>query len=231
MTAPIAPATDTPPEVAQAEAEAHEADELLAALEERVRDGDDKVTPQQLAEQRELSGFAKLRAEAQDKRRAELVDQAAALADGAGNPAPVAAAYDKATAAIAELVAAVGQHDQAVTEAGRLLREAGCGPLVEYTQVDHGEYVTSEPHHAQASRTAPRVDPAAPAFSFGQGSRHTIGAGPLLSVLLDQVTAGDAAPMPQGQPHLTAAPIREHANRHRDQVRAFLDRANTTKEK
>ncbi|GAB1329865.1 hypothetical protein [Streptomyces sennicomposti] len=237
MTAPIAATTDTPPDVTQAEAEALAAEQAAEALAERVREGDDQVTAEQLATAQQAGVFARLRAEAarrkaereataaEEKRRAALVKQAAALADDQGNPAPIAAAYDRAAAAVAELVAAVEEHDQAVTEAGRLLREAGCGPLIEYVRVDHGDYATQEPRRAAASRTAPRVDPTAPAVSFGEDSRHAIGAGPLLAVLVDQVAAGEAGQMPHGSPHLTAAPLREHAGRHGEQVRAFLDRA------
>ncbi|MFB6958250.1 hypothetical protein ACFCYB_14680 [Streptomyces sp. NPDC056309] len=94
----------------------------------------------------------------------------------------------------------------------------------EWVQVNHGEYVTSEPRPAAASRTAPKVDtnPHAVAFMFGGGTRVPIGSGALLAVLLDQLAAGEAGQMPGAEPHLTAAPIREHANRHRDQVRALL---------
>lgn len=234
--APITPTPDTPPEVAQAEAEAREADALLAALEERVRDGDTEVTPQQLAEQRELGRFARLRAEAArrkadraaakaaEQRRAALIEQAVTLAVGKGDRAPVAAAYDRARAALTELIAAVEVHDQAVTEADHLLRQAGCGPSIEYVQVDHGDYVANEPRHVAGSRTAPKVDttPGAVAFTYGEGTRRPIGAGPMLAVLLDQVATGEAEKMPPGEPHLTAAPIAEHARRHRDQVRALL---------
>ncbi|MFH8471974.1 hypothetical protein [Streptomyces sp. NPDC018000] len=223
-------------EVTTAEQEAAEAEQLLGALEERVRDGDDEVTPQQLAEQRELSGFAKLRAEAarrkaeraaakaEEKRRADLVAQAVDLADGKGDRAPIAAKYDAALAAVAELVAAVEQHDQAVTKAGRLLREAGCGPSFEYVQVDHGEYVTNQPRPVPASRTAPKVDanPGTVAFTFGDGTRYPITPGAVLAVLFAKAAAGDAGQMPTGEPRLTAAPLTDHARRHRDQVRALL---------
>jgi hypothetical protein len=243
MTAPIAPPTDTPPEVAQAEAEAREADALLTALEERVRDGDDKVTPQQLAEQRELSGFAKLRAEAarrkadraaakaEDKRRADLIEQAVTLADGKGRRTPVAKAYEHAAAALAELVAAVDEHDQAVTEAGRLLRTAGCGPLYEDVSVQRDGMTFRESRPAAASRTAPRVDvnPGSVAFTYGDGNRNPVGAGRVLAALFTEAAAGEAGRMPLGEPSLTAAPLADHARRHHDSVRAFL--TNASKEK
>ncbi|GAA3737985.1 hypothetical protein HDA32_005364 [Spinactinospora alkalitolerans] len=56
--------------VADAEHEAAEAEHLVEALEERVRDGDDSVTPEQVEQQRGLSHFARLRVEAA-RRKAE----------------------------------------------------------------------------------------------------------------------------------------------------------------
>ncbi|MFR0359081.1 hypothetical protein [Streptomyces sediminimaris] len=50
--------------ITAAEQEAHDAEELITALEERVRDGDTDVSPEQLAAQRDLGRFARLRAEA-----------------------------------------------------------------------------------------------------------------------------------------------------------------------
>ncbi|MFE3635816.1 hypothetical protein [Streptomyces sp. NPDC059168] len=91
--------TDRPeaaPAVAQAEQEASEAEQLLAALEERVRDGDKNVTAQQLADARELGRFATLRAEAArrkadsaaakeaERQRADRLAQAAAMAAPGG---------------------------------------------------------------------------------------------------------------------------------------------------
>ncbi|MGW1799156.1 hypothetical protein ACWCQN_25100 [Streptomyces sp. NPDC001984] len=64
--------------VATAEQEAEEAVALVDALEEKVRDGDDTVTPEELANRRELGSFAKLRAEA-TRRKAEKAKRAARL--------------------------------------------------------------------------------------------------------------------------------------------------------
>lgn len=50
--------------VATAEDEATEAAALVATLEERVKDGDESVTPAELESARQLKGFAKLRQEA-----------------------------------------------------------------------------------------------------------------------------------------------------------------------
>jgi hypothetical protein len=62
-----------------AEQEAQEATALVEALEEKVRDGDDAVTPEELASARELGRFARLRAEAA-QRKADRARQAARLA-------------------------------------------------------------------------------------------------------------------------------------------------------
>ncbi|MFF3897919.1 hypothetical protein ACFYY3_33160 [Streptomyces sp. NPDC001812] len=230
--------TDTPPEVAQADAEAREADELLATLEERVRDGDDKITPQQLTEQRELGRFARLRAEAarrkadraaadaENKRRQKLTNDALALVEQQGDRAPVADAYERARAAIADLLAAADAHDQAVTEAARMLRQAGHGPMHRYEPVEQeGGHVISESRRAPASRTAPTVDPTADALAFGDDSRTRIRAERLLAVLVTDVATAHPVTVEPGQPAFDRAPITEQAHRHRDTVRAFLTAA------
>ncbi|MFF4867179.1 hypothetical protein ACFY3J_37070 [Streptomyces sp. NPDC001231] len=101
-------------------------------------------------------------------------------------------------------------------------------------QVDQGEGVVfSEPRPVPASRTAPKVDanPHAVAFTYGEGTRAPITPGVVLAVLFAKAAAGDAGQMPAGERRLTAAPLTDHAARHGDRVRAFLDTANTTKEK
>ncbi|QRX90852.1 hypothetical protein [Streptomyces noursei] len=76
-----ATAPTTPTEAAvveQAEQEAAEAEQLLAALEERDRDGDKQVTAQRFTDARELGRFAKLHAEAARRkavRAAEATEQ------------------------------------------------------------------------------------------------------------------------------------------------------------
>ncbi|MGQ4727048.1 hypothetical protein ACUN3E_05235 [Streptomyces sp. Ju416(a)] len=66
--------------VAAAVQEADEAAALAAALEERVRNGDNTVTPAQIANARELGNFAQLRADA-TRRQAEAAKRDARLAD------------------------------------------------------------------------------------------------------------------------------------------------------
>ncbi|MFI1422744.1 hypothetical protein ACH4VX_33200 [Streptomyces sp. NPDC020731] len=236
-----APGIGTTPEVAQAETEAREADALLDALEERVRDGDDKVTPQQLAEQRELSGFAKLRAEAArrkaeraaakaaEQHRAALVANALTVVEERAGRAPVAEAYDRARTAIADMLAAADAHDQAVTEAARMLRSAGAGPMHRYEQVEQDGYVTRESCRVKATRTAPTVDPTTAALAFGDDSRSHIGAARLLAVLVTEAAAG--VPTGPGETAFDRAPLAEQAHRHRDVVRAFLAAAKGGKSK
>lgn len=58
--------------VSDAEQEAAEADALIEALEERVREGDDTVTPDQIEAQRGVSRFARLRADAARRKAAAV---------------------------------------------------------------------------------------------------------------------------------------------------------------
>ncbi|MFI6471503.1 hypothetical protein ACIBL5_14815 [Streptomyces sp. NPDC050516] len=138
MTATTTDQTEAEHAVAQAEQEASEAEQLLAALEERVRDGDDAVTPTQLADARELGRFAKLRAEAA-RRKAERTAQAAAdkqraahLAQATAITAPggpldagaLAVQYAAARDAVRAFVAASEAYNAAITEAAELLAAA-----------------------------------------------------------------------------------------------------------
>lgn len=66
-------------EVTAAEQEAAEAAQLVGTLEERVREGDDSVTVEEIAGARELGRFARLRAEAA-RRKAEKAKRMARLA-------------------------------------------------------------------------------------------------------------------------------------------------------
>lgn len=83
--------TETPEQIiATAEQETAEAEQLVTALEDRVMDGDDTVTPAQIEEARGLRRFAQLRREAaakkaakakQDNIDAKVLDLAAQTAD------------------------------------------------------------------------------------------------------------------------------------------------------
>jgi hypothetical protein len=113
-------------DIAAAKKEAAEAEDLLAALEERVRDGDAKVKPAQLAEQRELARFAALRVEAAhrnlqraaqqevDAAREQYATDVRTLAAGdALDPAQVAAAYTALSEAATAFVATCNTYNAA----------------------------------------------------------------------------------------------------------------------
>ena len=121
-TAPADPAGD----LAAAQREADEAARLAAALEERVRDGDDSVTAGEVDEAHKLSRFARLRREAAERKaaaaRADMVATArrehaaqikTAVASGALDVAPVAAAYARMRAAVDEFVTAANTYNRA----------------------------------------------------------------------------------------------------------------------
>lgn len=243
MTTAITPAADQPatgPEVEQAEQEATEAAQLLAALEERVREGDEQVTPQQLAQARELGRFAALRTEAArrkaeraaakeaEARRARTTAEAVALLDQQAAPVAVAAAYATARTALVALLAAVTDHDDAIRKAAYMLRQAGAAPITRYVPVQRGEHTFSEPEYAPASRTAPTVEPqhhtAALSIETGR-TRLPVGTGPTLATLLADTFQTHDVRMPAGEPAFTAAPLDSHIRRHGDAVRRFLDQA------
>ncbi|MGW7706327.1 hypothetical protein [Streptomyces sp. NPDC054771] len=222
--------------VEQAATEAAEADALLAALEERVRDGDDTVTPDQLASTRELGRFAKLRAEAArrkadraaaaeaERERAATIAQAVTLVAEQANPAKVAAAYETARTALVALLTATTTHDDAIREAAALLRKVGAPAIRRHVASPTG----GEWEHAPASVTAPTVEhqQGNGALSIETGRAvSAVGTGPLLVTLLDQVAREHDVRMPTGQPEFTRAALAEHVNRNGDTVRRILARA------
>ncbi|MGI5182232.1 hypothetical protein ACQEVZ_38660 [Dactylosporangium sp. CA-152071] len=114
----------TDADVAKAEREAAEAAQLVDALEERVRDGDQDVTPAHIAAQRDLAHFAQLRAEATRRNadRAKAAAHAQALADlraqiladvngGGQGLAAVAQALDSVDRAITKFLTTARQHN------------------------------------------------------------------------------------------------------------------------
>lgn len=68
--------TETVDPVVAAELEASEAEALIAALEERVRNGDLDISPDQLQAQEQVARFAKLRAEAAHRKAADARETA-----------------------------------------------------------------------------------------------------------------------------------------------------------
>jgi hypothetical protein len=119
--------TDQTPDqiTAMAEQEAAEAEQLLDALEERVRAGDDTVTPTQVEEARGLRRFAQLRREAA-QRKAEAAKKAETNTETARrrdaflsayadcNPDLIKAAAQRAEEALFELLELVDRHDSLI---------------------------------------------------------------------------------------------------------------------
>lgn len=123
-TAPADVENVTDAQVAQAEREATEAAALVDALEDRVRDGDDTVTPEEIEQARSLVRFAQLRAEATARKaeRAKAAAHAQALAQlradilddvNGGGPglAAVAAALAGVDEAIGKFLDAANTHN------------------------------------------------------------------------------------------------------------------------
>jgi hypothetical protein len=224
---------DTPPEVAAAEAEAAEADALVTALEERVIDGDTKVTPQQLAEQRELSRFAKLRhqaavrkaekaaAKAAEKARQEKHAQALELLNtGPASADRLTAAYMAAQGAVEAFLALSDEFDAAVNKAARLLQAAGA-PRTR----GKAEEMAGPP----ASPTTPRWDISfhgEGAVTFGPGDLRTAGgAAARLAVMLDDLnTRHKIRRAPSGGPEFVNETVKVQANRARGTLHPALDK-------
>jgi hypothetical protein len=222
-------------EYLDAERAALDADQAAADLAERVREGDETVTPAALAEAQQQSAFRRLLAEAaqrkarkaaeraeQDRRQA-LTKQAVKLLDKQATPAALAEAYETARAAITALIAAVDTHDDTVTEAARLLAEAGAPPISQYERVEHGDgYATQESRPVAASRTAPTANygPTTAAVAVKTGEARTpVYSGHVLAVLFNDTA--EQARM-NGTTSLTRDSLSAHAGRHGDQVRRIL---------
>ncbi|WP_411146990.1 hypothetical protein [Streptomyces sp. x-80] len=214
------------PATVQAEQEATEAEQLLTALEERVRDGDEHVTAQQLANARELGRFAKLRAEAarrkadhaaakaaEQERRRKTERALALLAER--NPQTLTAAYAAARDALAAFIAASDAFDDTVTKAAHLLRAAGAPQCAGSPEDMEGP---------PASPTAPRwyaPGYSGAAVSFGGGDlRSADGAAARLAVLLDDLS--HRIRQAPGHPAFTRAPIDDQARRARGSLRPQL---------
>ncbi|AWK08247.1 hypothetical protein DDQ41_04055 [Streptomyces spongiicola] len=224
MTTATTTTTDRPgtaPAVAQAEQEANEAEQLLAALEERVRDGDEHVTAQQLADARELGRFAKLRAEAArrkadraaareaERQRADRLAQAAATA-APGGPLDadtlaadtLAAAYATARDAVRAFVTASEAYNAAIGEAARLLAAA------DVPDSSGGEHPAPGTMARWGTRTLRLADGTA-LTATGTGLR--------LAVLLDDLDR-ESGGIPTGdfQPPFARTPLTEQAARGRN---------------
>lgn len=113
--------------MAAAQKEAADAQQLADELAERVANGDQDVTPQQLAAQRQVADFAQLRVEAarrksarlREDERAQLAANARAAAEhllGEAGAADIVNATTAAAAAVAELRRVIDARNACLTE-------------------------------------------------------------------------------------------------------------------
>ncbi|MEU7581957.1 hypothetical protein AB0B50_30715 [Streptomyces sp. NPDC041068] len=216
------------PAVEQAEQQAAEAERALTAMEERVRDGDEDVTPAQLAAARELGRFARLRAEAAHRKAERTAAKAAeterrrtterALALLAEQPPQaLATQYAAARDALAEFIAASDAFDDAVTEAARLLKDTGAPQCAGSPEDMEGP---------PASPTAPRWHAGfgSAMVDLGKGDvRNADGSGPRLAVLLDDLDRAHGIRKTALAPEFTRDHIVEQAHRARGALRPALD--------
>ncbi|MFI5805790.1 hypothetical protein [Streptomyces sp. NPDC051561] len=202
--------------VEQAEQEATEAEQLLTALEERVREGDDEITPDQLSNARELGRFAKLRADAArrkaerttakaaEQERAAHLDQATALAAPGGplDADALAITYATARAAVRAFITASETYNTTTGQGARLLAAAGVP--------DSTFGPTPEPGTAARWGTD--------RFRLADGSTYyPTGTGLRLAVLLDDLNT-EFHDIPTGafHPPFVRTPISDQATRGRD---------------
>lgn len=210
--------TDAHTDLATARQEAAEAEQLVAALEERVRDGDAKVKPAQLAEQRELARFAALRVEAAHRkvqRTAEEQAQAARdryaegirdlVASDALDLAPVAEAYARMSEATAAFVATCNTYNEAWAAVRDRLHDAAShgftGPDADTLGVTVREFVNGHPQIRTGDRSLYRIrtgDHLARALHAAAGNSTHASAANLLPFL-----SGPAKNATQYQPDLT----------------------------
>lgn len=126
----------TEQDVTRAEQEAAEAVALVDALEDRVRDGDDAVTPDQIEQARSLGRFARLRAEAtarkaekaKERARLQALDQARAeirdrMADRAAGMTAVDQALTAVSKAVEKFIVTAEAHNAWHTEMRQRIRE------------------------------------------------------------------------------------------------------------
>jgi len=122
------------PDVIAAYAAAEAAEQHLAQLEQRVLDGDRKVTATDTGQAREEARFAQLRLDAaRNTARAQLAQQRQHTYDTAvqqtrdaiGDDDVLEQLRNKATDALTAYLAAVGHHNQALRQAYATLRAAG----------------------------------------------------------------------------------------------------------
>jgi hypothetical protein len=199
--------------VAAAEQEAAQAEQQFATLEERVREGDDTVTPAALTEQREAGRFARLRVEAarrkavrqqqEEAARQQAAARAQVRAEVADDTNSTSHIEDKLAAfqqAAREFLNAAQDHNGRVTRWARLIGSGGVTPT-------HGCQPNADGLGHNMHHTAARVD--GRLFTFIPG-------GAVISAALYEVAeeyphdfAKDASGFQPGQPLRESATLHE----------------------
>lgn len=202
-TTDLAEVTDA--DVEQAEQEAAEAAQLVHALEERVRDGDDTVTHDEIEHARSLGRFAQLRADATRRKadRAKAAAHAQALAQlrteildgisgGPSSAAAVHAALDGVDKAIAKFLTAADKHNlwhagirERIRDLCQVAPDATRG-ADEQSGIAYGD----EARHGQ--------DPAW--IAAGDETIEEVSPGELLAAAVFQAARGQAGPRHPGLP-------------------------------
>lgn len=130
--------------LAEAKQEACDAAELVAALEQRVVDGDDTVSPEELAARKSLAEFAALRVKAAKRKQAQASQEMTeAEIDALGEEAlahiklgatKLHAASEKAYEALLEVYAIAAERDQRQASLARRVQEAAAHHPAELRQ-------------------------------------------------------------------------------------------------
>ncbi len=198
LTDPHASAT-TPEGAAQ---EVADAEQLVEALEERVRNGDPDVTAEEIANARELSRFAQLRAEAARRRAAKEQEQArldslAALVDeiraAASHRARLVAAVDTFDTALRDLIRLADGHNTALERWRRLATGYGI-----------------EPGSSEAGITVPR---AKDTVRIDGETLAPVPLGSVINAVVHRATADDLSIRHEGQPLSARCPEWKDVNR------------------
>ncbi|MFC1434272.1 hypothetical protein ACEZDB_26895 [Streptacidiphilus sp. N1-3] len=208
--------------ILEAQAQKREAEQLAAALEERVRSGHADITPEQLASARESARFAELRITAAERRLAAAIEadlhaRAAAQAArareiAAEDTVELVAAFDTATQAIHDLVRIAGERCERIREVWFALRdveeEMAAAGMPGMAKARHGVasnvgvlHLEGEPHPITATRPAVLIAAAAYAGAGLDGGHG------YLAELHSELAAGQAnvrralAELPELVPH------------------------------
>ncbi|MGW0774553.1 hypothetical protein ACWD01_13080 [Streptomyces sp. NPDC002835] len=179
--------------IATAQRELADAQQVLAALQERVREGDTDITPDQLAAQRELIGFAELRVEAAHRkhaaettadreRRAQAAAQAGRDLLAADDTQPIIDAVRAAADALRHLVKVAADRNAAIGDAAQDLVAINA-ELKNATADDHSWPIDQFGVRAMTSPASVIV--------LGEGSTRAVYPGRLAAAALHLALTGD----------------------------------------